>query len=404
MMTDDRFAQRTTGALGSSSGHWIVITIVAITATAATWGVAARPADPSPGLTGGAQVARAYDAVMDAEFGVIPGLLADTCPPAPAQACQLLATVSTWWQIQIDPHNRSRDAAFQKQVDSVIAAIEQWTAREPARAEAWFYLGGAYGARAQWRVLRGQTLAAARDGKRIKTALERSLMLDPALHDAYFGIGLYHYYAAVAPAAARMLRWLMLLPGGDREQGLREMLRARTDGQLLRSEADYQLHLIYVWYEKNPLRALELLSGLSQRHPRNPHFLQQIADVEDMYVEDHAASLRAWQALLERARERRVAFADLAVARAELGVALELVHTGEPEAAIPHLRGVIESRPSAPVGAEALAQLQLGYVYDRLDRRDQAIAAYRAALAVNPAGDPLKIDARARAGVRVPNK
>ena len=92
-------------------------------------------------------------------------------------------------------------------------------------------------ARAQWRVLRGQSLAAARDGKRIKLALERSLMLDPALQDAYFGIGLYHYYADVAPAFAKMLRWLFLLPGGDRERGLQEMQRARTGGQLLRSDA-----------------------------------------------------------------------------------------------------------------------------------------------------------------------
>ena len=43
------------------------------------------------------------------------------------------------------------------------------------RAEAWFYLGAAYGARVQWRVLREQRLAAARDGKRIKESLERAL-------------------------------------------------------------------------------------------------------------------------------------------------------------------------------------------------------------------------------------
>ena len=32
----------------------------------------------------------------------------------------------------------------------------------------------------------------------------------------------------------------------------------------------------------------------------------------------------------------------------------------------------------------------------------QAIAAYRAALAANPAGDPLKIESQARAGLRGP--
>ena len=163
--------------------------------------------------------------------------------------------MSLWWQIQLDPKNRVHDDQFRSKSDAVIAAIEAWTEREPKRGEAWFYLGGAYGARAQWRVLREERIAAARDGKRIKNALEQALALDPSLNDAYFGIGLYHYYADVAPAAFRMLRWVLLLPGGDRLEGMREMLRARSEGQLLQSEADYQLHLIYLWYEKQPANA-----------------------------------------------------------------------------------------------------------------------------------------------------
>lgn len=354
------------------------------------------------GLTGGAQVSSTYDVIMDARFTELPARLAETCPPAPPEVCALLSVVAAWWQIQLDPHNRSRDQAFQKQADSVVSDIERWTRREPMRAEAWFYLGGSIGARAQWRALRGQTLAAARDGKRIKEALERALALDPALQDAYFGIGLYHYYAAVAPAAARMLRWLLLLPGGDRDEGLAEMQRARNGGQLLRSEADYQLHLVYLWYEKQAPRALELLSALAERYPHNPHFPQQIGEIEDRYLERHTASLHTWETLLGRARSRQVAESDMAQARAQLGVALELYHLGQLEAAIPYLRSVIDARPRAPVGAEAVAQLQLGYVYDRLSRRDQAVAAYRAALAANPSGDPLKLESKARAGVRAP--
>ena len=109
-----------------------------------------------------------------------------------------------------------------------------------------------------------------------------------------------------------------------------------------------------------------------------------------------------WEELRERARSGRVANAPAVLARAELGTALELDHLGRPEAALPHLRAVFDAKPRSPVGAEALAQLQLGNAYDRLARREQAIAAYRAALAMNPAGDPLKIESRARTGLRTP--
>ena len=376
------------------------VAIVLLAAALSMTGAAHRPPAQKAPLTGGIQVARTYDAVMDARFSAVPALLTDTCPPAPREVCQLLGVVSSWGQIQVDPHDRSHDATFEKDVQAAIDAMERWTEREPRRAEAWFYLGGAIGARAQWRVLRGQALSAARDGKRIKSALEQALMLDQTLQDAYFGIGMYHYYAAVAPRALRMLRWLLLLPGGDRTQGLEEMLRARASGQLLRSEADYQLQLVYLWYEKQPLKALELATALAERHPQNPHFLQQIAEIEDGYILNHSASLRAWQTLLDRARRGQVALAEMARTRAQLGIALELDHTGEPEAAIPVLRAVIDAKPKSPVGAEALAQLQLGFVYDRLAQREQAATAYRAALAVNPPGDPLKIESRARVALR----
>jgi tetratricopeptide (TPR) repeat protein len=328
----------------------------------------ARQPAADHGLTGGAQLVRAYDAIFDARFEDLPRLLARTCPPAPAEACQLLDAVGLWWQIQLDPASIAHDAQFQSRVDTAITATEAWTRREPQRAEAWFYLGGAYGARAQWRVLRGEHVGAARDGKRIKDALERSLALDPELQEAYFGIGLYHYYADVAPTAAKILRFLLLLPGGDRTEGMKEMLRAREHGALLRDEADYQLHIIDLWYEKQPRRALDLLTQLRDRHPRNPLFPQLIAQVQDVYVHDLAGSLRTWRSLLDAARAHRVAYEAPAEIRARLGMASVFERMNDIDAATEQLRAVIAARPLAPFGAYAQAQRDLA----RLDARSRA--------------------------------
>ncbi len=352
------------------------------------------------GLTAGPQLVRVYDAIFDARFEQLPTLLTQACGPAPRETCQLLEVVSLWWQIQLDPKNRIHDEEFLTKSDAAIAAIEAWTVREPKRGEAWFYLGGAYGARAQWRVLREERLAAARDGKRIKNALEQALALDPSLNDAYFGIGLYHYYADVAPAAFRMLRWVLLLPGGDRLEGMREMLRARSDGQLLQSEADYQLHLIYLWYEKQPQRALQLLRGLRDRHPRNPLFVQLIAEIQDVYVHDLQASRQTWQTLLDSAQARRVAEPSLAEATARFGLAGVLDRLSESDAAIQQLRAIIDMKTGVPYGITARAQLKLGEVLDRLGRRDDALRAYRIALEIAPPDDPDRIVRAARAGIR----
>ena len=105
--------------------------------------------------------------------------------------------------------------------------------------------------------------------------------------------------------------------GGDRVRGLNEMSRARDGGALLRGEADYQLHLIYVWYEHRPQDAIALLRSLDERYPTNPVFLQRIAETYDDYLHNARASVAAWQTLIDRANRDRVYDAARVMALAE---------------------------------------------------------------------------------------
>jgi len=257
-------------------------------------------------LTGAAQLSAVYESILDARFDRANEQLNHACPPAPAEACQILGVIAMWWRIQINPENRTDDRPFNERAEAAIAASDRWTKREPQNAEAWFYLAGAYAPLVQWQVLRGERLSAARNGNRIRVALERTLALDPTLADAHFGIGLYYYYADVASVGAKLVRWLLFLPGGDREKGLTEMSRVRDGGELLRGEADYQLHLIYLWYEHRPQDAIALLRSLDDRYPHNPFFLQRIAETSDTYFHDARATDAAWQMLADRASRDRV--------------------------------------------------------------------------------------------------
>jgi hypothetical protein len=328
-----------------------------VTATCCVLLAGAVPAGAA--LTEGPRLAAVYDLILNARFDQIAAQLKETCPPAPEGACQALRVVSLWWQIQINPESRLLDQEFTNLAASTIMANEAWTRREPQRAEAWFYLAGAYGPRVQWRVLRGERLGAARDGKKVKDALERALQLDATLYDAYFGIGLYHYYADVAPAVAKMLRWLMFLPGGDRALGLREMLQARDKGELLRGEADFQLEIVYLWYEHKTADALNLLTRLDARYPRNPLFLRLIAEIRDAYLHDHAASAAAWRSLLARALMGTVHDARTTEVRARLGLASQLSAMNQSAGAIEQLQRVVDMRPADPIGARERAAREL---------------------------------------------
>ena len=170
---------------------------------------------------------------------------------------------------------------------------------------------------------------------------------------------MYRYYADIAPAALRMLRWLLRLPGGNREEGLRQIEDARRGGQIVRGEAAYQLHLIYLWYEKRSGDALTLVRELQDRYPHNPLFYQIEAEIHDIYFHDAAASLAASSDLLARAKAGSVRDAELASVRARLNTAIQLDRLGRTAQAIAVLRLIVTERPSRPFGVTARADALL---------------------------------------------
>jgi tetratricopeptide (TPR) repeat protein len=351
------------------------------------------------GLTSPEPLVKAYDLILDARFDEVERQLKSACPPAPQPACDVIGAVNGYWRLLLNPEDTSRDAALLARINVAIGSAEAWVAREPKRAEAWFYLGGAYGTRVLLRGLRGQYLAAARDGKRIHDSLQLAISLDPSLSDAYFGLGLYHYYAAIAPRAARILSMLMFLPGGDRAGGLREMEQTRSKGLLLRGEADYQVHLIYLWYERQPATALRLVEGLRTRYPANPVFYLRHAEVQGNYIRNHQAALQTYRSMLEAARAGRIAVPALSEVYAHLGMAQEMAALCDSAGAVEELNAVIALKPAAPYGALARAYYQLGVVHDRAGRRADAVAAYQRASGANPRDDQLRMREKIRAGI-----
>lgn len=351
-------------------------------------------------LTAPEPLAKAYELILDARFDEARRQLKQACGPAPSTACEVIAAVSDYWQLLLDPERTSRDAALLAKINASIASGEAWVAREPKRGEAWFYLGGAYGTRVMLRGLRAQYLSAARDGKRIHDSLQMAVKLDPTLQDAFFGLGIYHYYVAIAPRAVRVLRALLLLPGGNRAGGLREMEQTRSRGMLLRGEADYQLHLIYLWYENQPATSLRLVEGLRARYPHNPVFPLRLAVVQSEYLNNHRAALETYRALFDAARAGRVAAPAISEVNARLGMAGQMDYLCESDRAIEQLRTVIAQRPSAPYGALARAHYQLGVVHDRIGRRSEAVNAYESALAALPSDDRLRLGEKVRAALK----
>ena len=287
----------------------------------------------------------------------VPGLLTQTCGPtlAPPEACQLLDVVSLWWQIQLDPKNRMHDERFQTRVRRGHRR-HRGLDRAGAHTRGSLVLPGrrVRGARAVAGAARGDgwpphgTESASRTRSNRPWPLTRRCGM-PTSASACI---------TTTPTSRRRrcgcFDGFCCCPAGDRVQGLEEMLRARKDGQLLQSEADYQLHLIYLWYEKQPQRALAAAArparpasrGIRCSRSSSPTFRTSTCTI-------CRPAARPGSRCSRRREAGRVAEPEMTEAAARLGLAGLLDRLSDSESALPHLRAIVETKPAAPLGIVA---------------------------------------------------
>jgi tetratricopeptide (TPR) repeat protein len=196
----------------------------------------------------------------------------------------LLEGEALWWRIWCTsaefkygmtyPRHRAKLAADQHYLDlaAKVSLLAQAQASRNDSAEMQFYAGMGDALAARLYGLRGENRAGARAGVRARDHLLRAIALDPNLVDADFGLGLYNYYADTLSAAARVLRFFMGIPGGNKQEGIRQLEHAIADGKLTSSEARFYLAISLHNYDQKYVRALELAGPLAEKYPANPVF------------------------------------------------------------------------------------------------------------------------------------
>ena len=94
------------------------------------------------------------------------------------------------------------------------------------------------------------------DGRRAYRNAGKAVALDPALYDAYLGIGAFDYYVATLSGFVRALAFT---GGGDKAQGLAKLRLAAERGRFSRVAAKLLLVGIYFPLEKKPREAWSIL-------------------------------------------------------------------------------------------------------------------------------------------------
>jgi tetratricopeptide (TPR) repeat protein len=200
-------------------------------------------------------------------------------------------------------HTRPADADDNAELalaDKVTALAEAGIAKSDT-AEMELYAGLGLAARARILGLRYEKIPVAHAGVEARKHLLRCLELDPDMADAYLGLGLYNYYVDTLSAAAKILRFFMGIPGGDKKEGLRQLETASTKGELTPVEARFNMARSLRDYDRDYARAEKAAAPLLAAHPGNCIFLllsgdieQKLGHVDEATAKFHAAADAPW--------------------------------------------------------------------------------------------------------------
>lgn len=157
---------------------------------------------------------------------------------------------------------------FEEAIDLAIEKGEKFVKKNKEDVLGYFYLGGAYGFRGLHRVYKRDWLHVFIDGYKGLKNLQKSLKKRPDFYDAYFGLGLYHYWRS---AMTRKLRFLPFI-SDQRQLGINELKLAIEKGRYVGVEARISLSSAY-YNEARYDSALIVNDWLYQRFPYDPSIL-----------------------------------------------------------------------------------------------------------------------------------
>jgi tetratricopeptide (TPR) repeat protein len=195
-----------------------------------------------------------------------------------------------WGMIDAWKHPKKReDEAYFALADKAISLARSQLAKSDT-AEMHLYAGLGLALKARLYGLRDEKRPTAHAGVAARAEFIRALQLDPDMTDATAGLGLYNYYIDTLSAIAKMLRFFMGIPGGNKQEGIRQMQVGIDHGVMLAVDSRFYLAKNLRTYDRRYENALTTAEPLVARYPHNPIFLLLVGNLnEELGHNDKAA-------------------------------------------------------------------------------------------------------------------
>lgn len=238
---------------------------------------------------------------------------------------------------------------FQGAIYSVLAAYEASTARK------------------FWSALR--------NGSKGIEAHQQVLKLKPDYYDAYLSVGLYEYIIGNLPFPVKAL---IAMGGvrGNKERGIKQLQSILEHNAENADDARVMLIGIYQT-ENRPEAALAILENFTARYPNNFLFRLELATALTQLKRADKAN-EVFEALVKENGTNTPAARAMDLIRFQYAEALAKQENYEKSAA---QFLAVTKEPNAESSLITMALLRAGQIYDLANKRDEALAQYKAVVA-----------------------
>lgn len=274
------------------------------------------------------------------------------------------------------------EAEFDGAVTEAIRLTQAVLDQSPNDIPALYTQGVAYGLRGNYNFLvRKSWTAALRDATQCRKLHNRVTELDPALVDARMTQGVHEYIVGSLPWHYRMFGFLVGFHG-DREGGIRTVEKVWREGARNRSDAGILLATVYR-RERRSTDAVAVLTELIRRYPRNYLFWFELGQ---MYSDlgDKTKALAAIGEVEKLKQLNTPALAALPIEKIYYFRATVQFWYRDLNDAATNFQRVTAKASDLDPNTGVTAWMRLGQTFDLLGRRDDAVAAYRKAIAYAP--------------------
>ncbi|MGF1670103.1 MAG: hypothetical protein ACFCU6_06625 [Balneolaceae bacterium] len=178
-----------------------------------------------------------------------------------------------WWKVLEDLENESYDEEFFDKMKEADFKAGRFLRNNSGHPDGLIVRAAANGYMARHKANREEWVSSLNHGRIAYQSQQAMKKVLPDFADNLLAEGIIKYYAAYLPDAYPFMRTMSwFFPSGDKEEGLKLMVRAANESLFAGPESRYFLGMIRLNYEQDYTNAVQDFQKLVQKFPNNSFY------------------------------------------------------------------------------------------------------------------------------------